>query len=105
MHPPLPHACTGHTRAPSGKPLAVVLEPAKDLAEQVYKSIEQLKKYVHSPEVTQVLVMGGMDTRKIAKSIRAGCDVVVGTPGMMAAFVKVRTTAIHHPRGILQRVC
>jgi len=72
-----------------GKPLAVVLEPAKDLAEQVYNEVDRLKKYVLAPPVSQVLVMGGRDTAKIAKRVQKDHDIVVGTPGMIASFIRV----------------
>jgi ATP-dependent RNA helicase DDX1 len=41
------------------KPMALILLPAKDLAEQVHNSIESFTQYVTSPSVQSVLLIGG----------------------------------------------
>lgn len=41
------------------KPMALILLPAKDLAEQVYESIQSFTQYVTSPPVQSVLLIGG----------------------------------------------
>lgn len=50
----------------SGKrtPRALVLEPARDLAEQVYNSCVDITKYITTPSLRSVLLVGGDDNRK-----------------------------------------
>lgn len=70
-----------------GGPLAIVLEPAKDLAEQVFGEIDRLKRYVVAPKVRQVLLIGGADARKQERVLRDGVDIVVGTLHRVMDFV------------------
>jgi superfamily II DNA/RNA helicase len=37
----------------------------------------------------QVLLMGGVDTRQALTALRAGCEIVVATPGVLQEFAKV----------------
>jgi hypothetical protein len=39
--------------------------------------------------LTQVLLMGGVDTRDAAAMLKRGSDIVVATPGVLQEFVKV----------------
>jgi ATP-dependent RNA helicase DDX1 len=45
-------------------PRALVLEPVRDLAEQVYNSCVDITKYMTSPALRSVLLVGGDDNRK-----------------------------------------
>ena len=76
----------------SGKrsPLALILEPARDLAEQVYNSLEDMAKYVNAPQIKSLLLVGGDEGRKLGKIVSAGVDVVVGTLGKVEDMVKNR---------------
>lgn len=66
---------------------AVVLEPARDLAEQTHDCFEQYARYV--PDIKCCLLIGGCDTRSAENACRnGGCDVVTGTPRKVLDCVK-----------------
>ncbi len=46
------------------KPLALILEPAKDLAEQVCQAIQSYSRYITDPPITSLLLVGGDSTSK-----------------------------------------
>jgi ATP-dependent RNA helicase DDX1 len=71
-------------------PMALILEPARDLAEQVFNSIEDLSKYVQAPSIKSLLLVGGDESRKLEKVINSGVDIVVGTLGKVSDMVKNR---------------
>ena len=80
-------------------PLALVLEPLKDLAEQTARVFESLARYLPAPGVSTLLLVGGggggggggrasADTEARA-ALRAGTvDVVVGTLGRVSSAVE-----------------
>jgi len=77
--------------AVSGKrqPLAIILEPARDLAEQVYQSILAMSQYVTEPALrTLLLIGGGEDSKRTARELKAGVDVIVGTLGTVGGLVR-----------------
>lgn len=76
--------------APSGKryPLAIILEPARDLAEQVFQAVLDMTRYISSPELKALLVVGGDDTKKILKALKSGVDIIVGTTGKITDMLK-----------------
>jgi ATP-dependent RNA helicase DDX1 len=63
------------------KPLAIVLEPARDLAEQTFTNITDFAKHLVEPAVHAELFVGGMSTAQQVKALKDGVDLVVGTPG------------------------
>ncbi len=69
-------------------PMAIILEPARDLAEQVYNNVLAMSRYVHNPELKTLLVVGGDDTKKLGKALAAGVDIIVGTVGKVGDLLK-----------------
>ncbi|MBS0960770.1 DEAD/DEAH box helicase [Acetobacter thailandicus] len=65
---------------PPGAPLALVIAPTRELAQQVGKELEWLYGLAGARIVTCV---GGMEPRKEARALNAGCHIVVGTPGRL----------------------
>jgi len=76
--------------ATTGKryPLAIILEPARDLAEQVYQAVQDMTRYISSPELRSLLIVGGDDTKKMQKALKAGVDIIVGTTGKVTDMLK-----------------
>ncbi|GMH45072.1 hypothetical protein BSKO_13029 [Bryopsis sp. KO-2023] len=72
------------------KPLCIILEPARDLAEQTHVCIDSFKKYLASPSVTNALFVGGVDGAGQLRALREGLDIVTGTPGRISDFMKQR---------------
>lgn len=65
---------------PPGAPLALVIAPTRELALQVRNELEWLYGQTGARIVSCV---GGMEPRKEARSLSAGCHIVVGTPGRL----------------------
>lgn len=68
-------------------PLAIVLEPARDLAEQVFHNIEDFVRYVDNPKIKPMLLVGGDSEKHQAKDLKEGVDIVVATPGKLSALL------------------
>eukprot|EP01038_Epipyxis_sp_PR26KG_P013075 gene13075-17527_t len=68
------------------KPLALIVEPTRDLAEQVYQSFVDLSKYVTEPVLITKLLIG--DDRSKLDRQAASVDIVVGTLGKLNAMIK-----------------
>lgn len=68
-------------------PLAVVLEPTRELANQVSDELAKFKRFLAEPEVTHELVIGGSASKQLAAALERGVNIVVGTPGRLADLV------------------
>ena len=76
-------------------PQALVLCPTRELAMQVSEEIAELG----DPKGVRVLpVYGGTAMNPQLKALKAGCDVVVGTPGRVLDHVRRRTLRLVHAR-------
>ena len=69
-------------------PMAIILEPARDLAEQVYNNVCDMSKYVTNPELKSLLVVGGDESKHLKKALNEGIDIVVGTIGKVIDMFK-----------------
>ncbi len=68
----------GRIRHGSRDPLAIVLTPTRELADQVSREMRRLAQYTRH---NIVAVYGGASIVDQIERVSAGCDVVVGTPG------------------------
>lgn len=62
------------------RPLAVVLAPTRELAQQVADS---LAPYARSVRARMTTVVGGMPIHRQARSLRQGTELVIATPGRL----------------------
>ncbi|MDX3245446.1 MULTISPECIES: DEAD/DEAH box helicase [unclassified Streptomyces] len=76
---------TAGRRAESRKPLALVLVPTRELAQQV---TDVLTPYAELLRLRLATVVGGMSIGRQAGALRAGAEVVVATPGRLADLVE-----------------
>lgn len=53
----------GSAKSTQGLPMAIILEPSRELALQTERCIEDFSKYVSHPGVTSVCLVGGSDHR------------------------------------------
>lgn len=74
-------AATATATPGSRKPLAVILEPARDLAEQTFTNITDFAKHLVEPGVRAELFVGGISAAQQVKALKDGVDLIVGTPG------------------------
>ncbi|MEX0168322.1 DEAD/DEAH box helicase [Streptomyces sp. LMG1-1-1.1] len=78
-------ARTAGRRAEARKPLALVLVPTRELAQQV---TDALDPYARALKVRTATVVGGMSIGRQATALRDGAEVVVATPGRLMDLVE-----------------
>lgn len=78
---------------PQTDPQAIVLCPTRELASQVAEELAELG----DPKGVRVLkIYGGAPMGPQLKSLKAGCDVIVGTPGRILDHIRRRTLRLVH---------
>ncbi|NBE50793.1 DEAD/DEAH box helicase [Streptomyces boluensis] len=77
-------ARTAHQRAEPGRPLALILVPTRELAQQV---TDALTPYARSVRLRLATVVGGMPIRRQVSALRGGAEVVVATPGRLKDLI------------------
>ncbi|GAA2518857.1 DEAD/DEAH box helicase [Streptomyces longisporus] len=77
-------ARTAGRRAEPRQPLALVLVPTRELAQQV---TDALTPYARAVRLRLTTVVGGMSIGRQANAVRAGAEVVVATPGRLADLI------------------
>ncbi|NUW41366.1 DEAD/DEAH box helicase [Nonomuraea rhodomycinica] len=76
---------TSGQRAESRQPLALILVPTRELAQQV---TDALTPYARSLKLRLATVVGGMSIGRQANALRAGAEVVVATPGRLRDLIE-----------------
>jgi ATP-dependent RNA helicase RhlB len=74
----------------SGAPSALVIAPTRELAVQIQDDAKALGHFVHPRIVT---VYGGIDYGKQRDQLRAGCDLLIGTPGRLLDYEQQGATS------------
>ncbi|MFD4829379.1 DEAD/DEAH box helicase [Streptomyces uncialis] len=77
-------ARTAGQRAEPRQPLALVLVPTRELAQQV---TDALTPYARSVKLRLATVVGGMPIGRQASALRGGAEVVVATPGRLKDLI------------------
>ncbi|WP_396711435.1 DEAD/DEAH box helicase [Microbispora sp. H11081] len=72
-------------RAESRRPLALILVPTRELAQQV---TDALTPYARSLRLRMAAVVGGMSIGRQAGALREGAEVVVATPGRLRDLIE-----------------
>ncbi|MFJ4926430.1 DEAD/DEAH box helicase [Streptomyces sp. NPDC088736] len=78
---------TAGLRAEPKRPLALVLVPTRELAQQVS---DALAPYARTLNVRLATVVGGLSINRQTAQLRTGAEVVVATPGRLADLVSRR---------------
>ncbi|WP_405825590.1 DEAD/DEAH box helicase [Streptomyces sp. NBC_01390] len=86
---------TAGRRAESKRPLALVLVPTRELAQQVG---DALAPYARTLNVRLATVVGGLSINRQQAELRAGADVVIATPGRLTDLVSRRDCVLNHVR-------
>ena len=63
------------------KPQAVILSPTRELAQQITADLQALAQFMEGVRI--VCVYGGAGLEKQQKQLKAGCQIVVATPGRL----------------------
>lgn len=86
---------TAGLRAESKRPLALVLVPTRELAQQVS---DALAPYAQALKVRLATVVGGLSINRQSELLRSGADVVIATPGRLADLVSRRDCHLNQVR-------
>ncbi|MBD0670196.1 DEAD/DEAH box helicase [Streptomyces sp. CBMA156] len=78
-------ARTTGRRAEPRRPLAMVLVPTRELAQQV---TDALTPYAHAVRLRLATVVGGMSIGRQAHALNRGAEVVVATPGRLKDLIQ-----------------
>ncbi|MBP0452657.1 DEAD/DEAH box helicase [Kitasatospora sp. RG8] len=78
-------ARTAGRRAEPRRPLALVLVPTRELAQQV---TEALTPYAHAVRLRMATVVGGVSIGRQAQALNRGAEVVVATPGRLKDLIQ-----------------
>lgn len=92
---PIMNALEGGSRQPQ----ALVLAPTRELCMQVANEMRSFGKYKNQLKV--VSVYGGEPIDKQIRSLRAGCDVIVATPGRLMDHLNRRTIKLDNTTKIV----
>ena len=72
-------------------PVALIIVPTRELAEQIYK---EARKIIHKTGMIVVKVYGGIPIDTQYRHIANGCDILVATPGRLIDFIKRETIVL-----------
>nr|SBO90612.1 ATP-dependent RNA helicase [Nonomuraea gerenzanensis] len=76
---------TSGQRAQSRRPLALILVPTRELAQQV---TDALTPYAQALKLRLATVVGGMSISRQAHALRTGAEVVIATPGRLRDLIQ-----------------
>ena len=85
----------GDAEAAPRCPTAVLLEPARDLAEQVHDEVTKFGRYFREPPLRAALFVGGVDAGAQLRALKGGVDIVSGTPGRLLDLVQGGKLKLH----------
>ena len=68
-------------------PLALILEPVLDLAEQVYNNVGEFSRYIETPKISTQLIIAGCNEKVVKQELAKGADIIVSTPGKLQDFI------------------
>ena len=71
------------------KPQAIILCPTRELAIQVAEEFRKLCMYTHDIKILPVY--GGQDISKQIRSLKAGVQIIIGTPGRVMDHMRRKT--------------
>jgi ATP-dependent RNA helicase RhlE len=73
--------------APSRRPRVLIIEPTRELAEQVHQSISDLRG---NSKIRSTTIYGGVSRNSQIRNVRRGADIFVGCPGRLLDLIEDR---------------
>ena len=83
---------------PDGAPRALIVAPTRELAVQIQGDAVALGQFVKPRIVT---VFGGLDYVRQRDQLRAGCDLLVGTPGRLLDYEQQGAVTFGHVESLV----
>ncbi len=72
-------------KAPSRRPRVLIIEPTRELAEQVHQSIAELRG---NSKIRSATVYGGVSRNAQIRSVQKGVEIFVGCPGRLLDLIE-----------------
>ncbi len=85
---PVLHMLASMAPAHTGRPLALVLVPTRELALQVQESVNSYGKYL---KLNSMSMIGGVNINPQIKQLRGKVDILIATPGRLLDHVTQKT--------------
>ncbi|XP_044735811.1 ATP-dependent RNA helicase Ddx1 isoform X2 [Chrysoperla carnea] len=79
---------TTSSKAALNAPKAIIIEPSRELAEQTSNQLAKFSKYLESPKVKELVVIGGVSVKDQISALNSGIDLIVGTPGRLEDLIQ-----------------
>jgi ATP-dependent RNA helicase DDX1 len=79
-------------------PLALILEPSRELAEQVHVELAKLSSSLESGVISHILLVGGGNKKDDARKLRSGVDIISGTLGCVKQNVENGSLSLENIR-------
>lgn len=81
------------------KPQAIILCPTRELAIQVADEVRKISRYTH--EIKILPIYGGQDIQKQIRSLKAGVQIIIGTPGRVMDHMRRKTVKFEEVRTVV----
>lgn len=76
---------------PKEGPIGLILAPSRELARQTYENVLHITDHIAAaggPKLNTMLAIGGEDLKTQMEPVRAGCHMIVATPGRLNDHLK-----------------
>eukprot|EP01113_Clastostelium_recurvatum_P036417 TRINITY_DN5186_c0_g1_i1.p1 TRINITY_DN5186_c0_g1~~TRINITY_DN5186_c0_g1_i1.p1 ORF type:complete len:740 (-),score=190.47 TRINITY_DN5186_c0_g1_i1:11-2194(-) len=70
------------------RPLCVILEPSRELAEQTHQALLSFAKFLPPPQLSHLLLVGGVSNAPQLQALKQGVDIITATPGRLWDLVQ-----------------
>lgn len=79
-------------------PLALIMAPTRELAQQIEEECRKIAKYCG---IQSVAIVGGNNISEQALRLRQGCEIVIGTPGRLIDCIGQSFLVLHQCRYVV----
>ncbi|KAH8867725.1 ATP-dependent RNA helicase DDX1 [Schistosoma japonicum] len=93
------------TKPRPNAPLALIIEPSRELAEQTYEQIKKFKRYLKDPCPRECLLIGGANSKQQMDELHSGVDIVVATPGRLDDLISTQSLLLSNCRFFVLDEC
>ncbi|EGC30233.1 hypothetical protein DICPUDRAFT_41749, partial [Dictyostelium purpureum] len=90
--PSIPHIMDQPYLEKGDGPIALFLAPTRELAQQIYLETLKYSKYF---KLRTTVLYGGVSKQQQCKELKAGCEIVVSTPGRLIDMIKLKATKLN----------
>lgn len=90
---PLLHLLSKKQKSGHRKVRALVLTPTRELAAQIYENVKEYSTHI---DLRSTVIFGGVNQNPQIKTLRAGIDVLIATPGRLLDLHSQKVLSLQH---------